>query len=122
VILTQQTESQLVRNGLANTAGTRAQKLLHADSVDNCGGMGIAPRRVTATGFETSHIDCVLNSKAQSIEWPVPSGRQIESAYESVALRNGHRGGFHSSYCSRKLSYARCLFKERRFPTVGENQ
>jgi hypothetical protein len=64
VILTQKAESQLVRNGFPNAAGTRAQELLYAHSMDDCDGMGIAPRRITATGFETRHIDCVLNSKA----------------------------------------------------------
>jgi hypothetical protein len=68
VILTEKTESQLVRNGFANAVGARAQELLYTHSVDNRGGMGIAPRRITATGFETSHIDCVFNSKAQSIQ------------------------------------------------------
>jgi hypothetical protein len=67
VILTQKTESQLVANGFANTASTRVQKLLHTDSVDYCGGMGIAPRRIATTGFEAGHIDRVFNSKAQSI-------------------------------------------------------
>jgi hypothetical protein len=69
VILTQKAESQLVRNSFANTTGTRVQKLLYTNSVDHRGGMGIAPRRVTATGFETGDIDCVFNSKAQSIQW-----------------------------------------------------
>jgi hypothetical protein len=67
VILTQKTESQFVRNGFPNAAGTRVQELLYAHSMDDCGGSGIAPRRITATGFETGHIDCVFNSKAQSI-------------------------------------------------------
>src|SRR6476646_7515415 len=68
VILAQKTESQLVRNGLPNATGTRKQKLLYTHSVDYSGGMGIAPRRITATGFETGYIDCVFNSKAQSIQ------------------------------------------------------
>jgi hypothetical protein len=67
VILTQQTESQLVRNCFANAAGTHVQKLLYRHSVDDRGGMGITPRRITATGFETGNVDCVFNSKAQSI-------------------------------------------------------
>jgi hypothetical protein len=67
VILTQEAESQLVGNGLPNAASTRVQKLLYTDSVDYCGGMGITPRRITTTGFETGHIDRVFNSKAQSI-------------------------------------------------------
>jgi hypothetical protein len=75
VILTQKTESQLVANGFANTAGTREQKLLHTNSVDFCGGMGIAPRRITTTGFETGNIDCVFNSKAQSIQRPTAHRR-----------------------------------------------
>jgi hypothetical protein len=67
VILTHQAESQFVRNRFPNTAGTRLQKLLYAHSVDYGGGMGIAPRRITTTGFETGYIDCVFHSKAQSI-------------------------------------------------------
>jgi hypothetical protein len=68
VILTQQAESQFVRDGLPNTTGTCEQKLLYTHSVDHRSGMRIAPRRITATGFETGHIDCVFNSKAQSIQ------------------------------------------------------
>ncbi len=68
VILAQKTESQLVRNGLPNATGTREQKLLYTHSVDYSGGMGIAPRRITTTGFETGYIDCVFNSKAQPIQ------------------------------------------------------
>jgi hypothetical protein len=68
VVLAQKTESQLIRNGLPNATGTREQKLLYTHSVDYSGGMGIAPRRITTTGFETGYIDCVFNSKAQSIQ------------------------------------------------------
>src|SRR5262245_7066120 len=75
VILTQKTESQLVANGFANTAGPREQKLLYTNSVDYCGGMGIAPRRIPTTGFETGNIDCVFNSKAQSIQRPTAHRR-----------------------------------------------
>jgi hypothetical protein len=57
MILTQKTESEFVRNGFATAAGTHAQKLLYAHSVDYCGGMRIAPHRITATGFETGYID-----------------------------------------------------------------
>ena len=92
VILTQQAESQLVANGFANAAGTGEQNLLHTDRVDYCGGMGIAPCRITTTGFKTGHIDRVFNSKAQSIQWTASGGRQIESRYESIALSNGDRG------------------------------
>jgi hypothetical protein len=96
VILTQQTESQLVRNGFPNTTGTRVQKLLYTHSVDYRGGMGIAPRRITATGFETGYIDCVFNSKTQSIQGATADRRQIESRYEGVTLSNGDRGAVHS--------------------------
>ena len=96
MILTQKAESQLVRNGFPGAAGTRAQELLYTHSVDYCGGMGIAPRRITATGFETSHIDCVFNSKAQSIQWAAIGRRQIESRYKGVTLSNGDRGAVHS--------------------------
>jgi hypothetical protein len=99
VILTQKTKSQLIANGFANAAGTREQKLLHTNSVDYCGGMEITPRRITTTGFETGDIDRVFDSKAQSIQWPTSHGRQIESAYEGVALCNGHRRGFHFQLC-----------------------
>jgi hypothetical protein len=58
--------------------------------------MGIAPRRITATGFETGHIDCVFNRKAQSIQWAATGRRQIESRYKGVALSNGDRGAVHS--------------------------
>jgi hypothetical protein len=58
--------------------------------------MGIAPRRITTTGFEIGHVDGVFNSKAQSIEWAACDGRQIESRYEGVALSNGDRGAVHS--------------------------
>jgi hypothetical protein len=67
VVLTQKTESQFVANVFANTAGTREQKLLYTNSVDYRSGMRIAPRRITTTGFETGYVDCVFNSKAQSI-------------------------------------------------------
>jgi hypothetical protein len=67
VILTQETESQLVADGFANTASTREQNLLYTNSVDHCGGMGITPRWITATSFETGNIDCVFSSKAQSV-------------------------------------------------------
>ena len=82
VILTEKAESQLVRNSFANAAGTGVQKLLYTHSVDYCGGMGIAPRRITATGFETGHIDCVFNSKAQSIQWAA-----IRSATDRKSLQ-----------------------------------
>jgi hypothetical protein len=58
--------------------------------------MGIAPRRITTTGFETGHIDCVFNSKAQSIQWTACGGRQIESRYEGVTLSNSDLGAVHS--------------------------
>jgi hypothetical protein len=58
--------------------------------------MGIAPRRITATGFETGHIDCVFNSKAQSIQWTAIGRRQIESRYKGVTLSNGDGGAVHS--------------------------
>jgi hypothetical protein len=61
-----------------------------------CGGMRIAPRRITATGFETGYIDGVFNTKAQSIQWAASGGRQIESRYEGIALSNGDRGTLHS--------------------------
>jgi hypothetical protein len=99
VILTQKAESQLVANGFANAAGTRAQELLYAYSVDYCGRMGIAPGRITTTGFETGHIDYVFNSKAQSIQWAASGGRQIESRYEGITLSNGDRGAIHSRRC-----------------------
>jgi hypothetical protein len=67
VILAEKAQSQLVRNGFANAACTGAQKLLHAHSVSHGGGMRIAPRGITAAGFETGYIDCVFNSKAQSV-------------------------------------------------------
>jgi hypothetical protein len=67
VILTQKAESQLVANGFPNTSGTREQKLLYTHSVDYRSGMGIAPGRITTTGLDTGHIDCVFNGKAQSI-------------------------------------------------------
>src|SRR4029450_13138433 len=53
VILTKKAESQLVQDGFPNAASTRGQKLLYTHSVDYRDGMGIAPRRITATGFET---------------------------------------------------------------------
>jgi hypothetical protein len=99
VILTQKTESQLVRNGFANAAGARAQKLLYTHSVDYCSGMGIAPVRITATGFETGHIDYVFNSKAQSIQCAASGRRQIESRYEGITLSNADRGATHSRRC-----------------------
>jgi hypothetical protein len=68
VILTQKTESQLVAYGFANTAGAREQKLFDGYSVNHSSRMGIAPRRITTTGFETGYINCVLNSKAQPIQ------------------------------------------------------
>jgi hypothetical protein len=58
--------------------------------------MGITPCRITATGFETGHIDCVFNSKAQSIQWTPAGRRQIESRYKGVTLSNGDRGAIHS--------------------------
>ena len=58
--------------------------------------MRITPRRITATGFETGHIDGVFNTKAQSIHWTASGGRQIESRYEGIALSNGDRGALHS--------------------------
>src|SRR5262249_24562281 len=97
VILTQKAESQLVANGFANALGTREQKLLHGYSVDYCGRMGIVPRRITATGFETTYIDCVFNSKAQSVQRAAFGRRQIESRYKGVTLSNGNRGALHSS-------------------------
>ena len=69
VILTKKTESQLVANGFADTAGTREQKLLYTHRVDDCGRMRVAPRRITTTGFETSDIDCIFDGKAESIQW-----------------------------------------------------
>jgi hypothetical protein len=60
------------------------------------GGMGIALRRITTTGFETGHINCVLNSKAPSIQWADCGGRQIESRYKGVTLSNSHLGAVHS--------------------------
>jgi hypothetical protein len=96
MILTQKAERQLIANALPNAAGTRAQKLLYAHSMDYCGGMGIAPSRITTTGFETGHIDGVFNSKAQSIQRSATNRRQIESRYEGVTLSNGDRGAIHS--------------------------
>ena len=64
--------------------------------MDDSGGMGIAPRRITATGFETGYIDCVFNSKAQSIQWTAIGQRQIESRYKGITLSNGDRGAVHS--------------------------
>jgi hypothetical protein len=58
--------------------------------------MRIAPRRITTTGFETGHIDCVLNSKMQSIQWTAIGRRQIESRYEGVTLSNSDLGAVHS--------------------------
>ena len=84
MILTQKAESQLVANGFANAAGTGEQKLLHTHRVDYCGEMGIAPCRITTTGFKTGHIDRVFNSKAQSIQWTAFGRRQIESRYKGV--------------------------------------
>src|SRR4029077_4752237 len=107
VILTQKTESQLVANGFANTASTREQNLLYTNSVDHCWGMGVAPRWITTTSFETGNINCVLSAKAQSIQRAASGRRQIESCDEGIALCNGDRGGFHSSWNSGKLSYAR---------------
>jgi hypothetical protein len=96
VILTEKAESQFVRNSFANAAGTGVQKLLYTHSVDYCGGMRIAPRRITTTGFETGHFDYVLNTKAQSIQWAASGGRQIESRYEGVTLSNSDLGAVHS--------------------------
>jgi hypothetical protein len=97
MILTQQTESQLVRNGFANAASACEQKLLDTHSVDHRSRMGIAPRRIPAAGFKTSHIDCVFDSEAQSIEWATTAGRQIESCYKGVTLGNADRGALHRS-------------------------
>src|SRR6266550_1423544 len=58
--------------------------------------MGIAPRRITTTGFETGHIDCVLNSKAQSIQWTAIGRRQIATRYKGVTLSNSDLGAVHS--------------------------
>src|SRR5262249_58223620 len=70
--------------------------LFYTYSVNDCGRMGIAPRWITATSFETSYIDCVLNSKAQSIQRPATGRRQIESRYKGVTLSHGDRGTVHS--------------------------
>jgi hypothetical protein len=79
--------------------------------------MGIAPRRITATGFETGHIDCVFNSKAQSIQWAAAGRRQIESRYKGVTLSNGDGGAVHSRrYCGNG-SDSQSFFKERWFPS-----
>jgi hypothetical protein len=96
VILTQKAEGQLVRNGFADAPGPRAQKLLYTYSVSYRGGMGIAPRRITATGLETGYIDCVFNSKAQSIQWTGISRREIAGRYKGVTLSNGDSGSDHS--------------------------
>src|SRR5262249_29464585 len=112
VILTQKAEGQLVRNGFADAAGPRGQKLLYTHSVDYCGGVGIAPCRITATGFETGHIDCVFNSKAQSIQWTAIGRRQIKSRYESVTLSNGDDGAVHLRRRCRKVNNPQSLFKE----------
>ena len=96
MIFTEQTESQLVANSFANAPGAGAQELFYANSVDDRGRMGIAPRRVTTTGFETRYVDGVFNTKAQSIQWAASGGRQIESRYEGIALSNGGRGALHS--------------------------
>jgi hypothetical protein len=58
--------------------------------------MGIMPRRITTTGFETGYIDGVFNSKAQSIQWTGIGRRQIESRYKGVTLSNCDLGGVHS--------------------------
>jgi hypothetical protein len=58
--------------------------------------MGIAPRRITTTGFETGHIDGVFNSKAQFIQWTAIGRRQIESRYKGVTLSNSDLGAVHS--------------------------
>jgi len=89
VILTKQTESQLVANSFANAPGAGAQELFYADSVDYCGRMGIAPRRVAATGVETRYIDCVFNSKAKSFQWAAARGRHIESCYKGITASDG---------------------------------
>ena len=96
VILTRKAESQFVRNGFANAVGARTQKLLYAHRVDYCGGVGITPGRITTTCFEAGHINCVFNSKAQSMQWAATGGRQIESRYERITLSNGGRGAVHS--------------------------
>jgi hypothetical protein len=59
--------------------------------------MGIAPCRITATGLETGHINCVFNSTAKSIQWAANDRRQIESRDEGITLRKADRGGFHFS-------------------------
>src|SRR6266700_1234786 len=115
VILTEKAESQFVRNSFANAAGTGAQKLLYAHTVDYCGGMRIAPRRITATGFETGYIDGVLNTKAQSIQWAASGGRQIESRYEGITLSNSDRGAVHSQTLMQREQSA-ITVQERRLP------
>jgi hypothetical protein len=89
VILTEQTESQLVANSFANAPGAGAQELFYADSVDYCGRMRIAPGRVTTTGLETRYIDRVFNSEAKSFQSAATRGRHIESCYKGVALSDG---------------------------------
>jgi hypothetical protein len=58
--------------------------------------MRITPRRITATGFEIGHIDCVFDSKAQSIQWSAIRRRQIESRYKGMTLINADRRAVHS--------------------------
>ena len=120
VILTQKAEGQLVRNGFADAAGPRAQKLLYTYSVDYRGRMGIAPRRITATGFETGHVDCVFDSKAQSIQWASTRRREIESRYKGVALSIGDGGAVHSRRSWGKVSNSQSFFKERWLQAVGK--
>jgi hypothetical protein len=68
------------------------------------GGMGIAPSRITATGFETGYINCVFNSKAQSSQCAASGRRQIESRYKGVTLGNRDRGAVHSRRRCGKVS------------------
>jgi hypothetical protein len=72
------------------------QELLYTHSVNYRGGMGIAPCRIAATSFETGHINCVFNSKPQSIQRTANGRGQIESRYKGVTLSNGDRGAVHS--------------------------
>ena len=87
--------------------------------MDYCGGMRIAPRRITTPGFETGYIDGVFNSKAQSIQWTASGGRQIESRYEGITLSNSDRGAVHSQTLMQREQSAitvqeRCLPRRRK--------
>src|SRR5207245_8136011 len=88
-------DRQFLGNRLTDGSGTCAQKMLHAYNMHHCCRMLIAPRQITTTGFEDSHIDYIFNSEAQSIQRTTSGRRQIKCRYESIAFIDSNRGPLH---------------------------